>query len=133
MRALLDVNVLVALHDPQHIHHEHAVDWLLANAADGWASCPITQNGCLRVMCQPAYPQNRGVAELIGVLGASFQAPSHRFWPDDVSLMDGTRLLPNRVHGHRQLTDLYLLALAVEHGGRLVSFDRGVSTASASR
>ena len=72
MRALLDVNVLIALHDPQHVHHDAAVDWLEAHAANGWASCPITQNGCLRVMSQPAYPQKRSVAELIATLGSDY-------------------------------------------------------------
>ena len=130
MRALLDVNVLIALHDPQHVHHELAVDWLLAHAANGWASCPITQNGCLRVMSQPAYPQARSVSELIDVLGGSFQAPSHQFWPDDISLFASATLRRHSVLGHRQLTDAYLLALAVAHGGRFVSFDRAIAVTS---
>jgi uncharacterized protein len=132
VRALLDVNVLIALHDPQHVHHALAVDWLVAHAADGWASCPITQNGCLRVMSQPAYPQARGVAELIDLLGGSFRAPTHQFWPDDISLFTGSTLRKGTVLGHRQLTDAYLLALAVAHGGRFVSFDRAIAVGSVS-
>jgi uncharacterized protein len=123
MRALLDVNVLVALHDPQHIHHLPALAWLDSHRTEGWATCPITQNGCVRVMSQPAYSSPRLMTELWPVLGASFSSPFHAFWPDNVSLFDPGRLNAAHVHGHRQLTDLYLLALAVHHGGRFVSFD----------
>jgi uncharacterized protein len=79
MRALLDVNVLIALHDAQHVHHTLAADWFEANADAGWASCPITQNGCLRIMSQPAYPNAQGVAALLRILGRSFAAPYHEF------------------------------------------------------
>ncbi len=126
MRALLDVNVLVALHDPIHIHHQPALAWLDAHRSDGWASCPITQNGCARVMSQPAYSSPRLMTELWPVLGASFSSRFHVFWPDNVSLFDPGRMNADHIHGHRQLTDLYLLALAVHHGGRFVSFDARV-------
>lgn len=122
-RALLDVNVLIALHDAQHVHHETAADWLLAHAGHGWATCPLTQNGCLRIMSQPAYPNPVPLAQAITLLGTSCRHPSHRFWPDDVSLLDAKRVQHAHMHGHRQLTDLYLLALAVRHGGRFVTFD----------
>jgi predicted nucleic acid-binding protein len=68
-RALLDVNVLIALHDAQHVHHDLAADWLLAHADAGWASCPLTQNGCLRIMSQPAYPNPVPLARAITQLG----------------------------------------------------------------
>jgi toxin-antitoxin system PIN domain toxin len=126
MRALLDVNVLVALHDPLHIHHQAALEWLDTHRSHGWASCPITQNGCARVMSQPSYSSRRLMTELWPVLTASFSSPFHVFWPDDISLFDVGRLKAAHVHGHRQLTDLYLLALAVHHGGRFVSFDARV-------
>ena len=126
MRALLDVNVLIALHDPRHVHHAHAINWLHDHAAAGWASCPLTQNGCLRVMSQPGYSQPRALAELMPALAHSCSSALHDFWPDDISLLDPGRLTPNRVHGHRQLTHLYLLALAVHHGGCFVSFDARV-------
>ena len=126
MRALLDVNVLIALHDPRHVHHAHAINWLHDHAAAGWASCPLTQNGCLRVMSQPGYSQPRALAELMPALAHSCSSALHAFWPDDISLLDPGRLTPNRVYGHRQLTDLYLLALAVHHGGSFVSFDARV-------
>ena len=127
MRALLDVHVLIALHDPQHVHHELAIQALERSTA-GWASCPITQNGCLRIMCQPAYSANafmlREVAEALAV---SLASPSHEFWPDEIGLLDPGRLRMDRVHGHRQLTDLYLLALSVHRGGCFLSFDARVA------
>lgn len=123
MRALLDVNMLVALHDPQHVHHEQVVTWMEGHAAPGWASCPITQNGCLRVLSQPGYPNAQPLHLLMDIVGESFRSPAHEFWPDDISAVDRGRLRRDRIHGHRQLTDLYLLALAVHHGGRLVTLD----------
>lgn len=124
MRALLDINVLIALHDRDHVHHRRATDWLAANIGHGWASCPLTQNGCLRIMCQPAYPNARPLSTLIGMLQGATAAPQHQFWPDDVSVLDSTRFHHAHIHSARQITDLYLLALALQHGGRLVSFDR---------
>lgn len=123
MRALLDVNVLIALHDPQHVHHELAIEALERSPA-GWASCPITQNGCLRIMCQPSYSANPfSLREVAGALSISLTSAMHEFWPDEIGLLDPGRLRMDRVHGHRQLTDLYLLALAVHRGGSFMSFD----------
>jgi hypothetical protein len=123
MRALLDVNVLIALLDADHVHHARAVDWLRRNAASGWASCPITQNGCIRIMSHPAYPNPLPIAGIVERLAAAAHHPSHRFWPDDVSLLDRSMADASRIHGPKQLTDVYLLALAVEHQGRLATFD----------
>lgn len=121
MRALLDVNVLLALFDEDHVHHDLARDWLLAHATDGWSSCPITENGFVRVVSQPAYPGSISASTAMDMLDAARIRPTHEFWPADVSLLDTvTRTL---VHGPKQLTDLYLLALAVHHGGRFVTFD----------
>lgn len=127
LRALLDVNVLIALHDAQHVHHALATDWFEAHADAGWASCPLTQNGCLRIMSQPAYPNAQSVDVLLAMLARSCAAPFHEFWPDDISLLDSKRFRADRIHGHRQMTDLYLLGLAVQHGGRLVSFDTRIA------
>lgn len=123
MRSLLDVNVLIALHDLQHIHHETAKHWFRKHAAQGWASCPLTQNGALRVMNQPAYAQPQPLAALLAMFRRSFSDASHAFWPDDISLADAAVFDSERIHGHRQLTDVYLLGLAVAHGGRLVTLD----------
>jgi uncharacterized protein len=121
--ALLDVNVLIALHDEAHIHHQVALRWMLEQGRHGWTSCPLTQNGCLRVICQPKYPHPFSFGEAVQMLSRSCAHESHTAWPDDISLLDQARFVHGHIHGHRQLTDLYLLALAVKHEGRLVSFD----------
>ena len=126
MRSLLDVNVLIALFDADHVHHDRAWTWFDANGRRGWASCPLTQNGCLRVMAQPGYPNPVPVATMIGRLRDAAEAPEHEFWPDDASLLDPHRFVAARIHGPRRITDLYLLGLAVARGGRLATFDAGV-------
>ena len=127
MRALLDVNVLIALLDAAHLHHRAATDWLAANARVGWASCPLTQNGCLRILSLPAYPNRQPAAVVAQRLGQAVADASHAFWPDSFSLLEVGRLCWDRVLGSRQVTDAYLLALAAANGGRLVTFDRGIS------
>ena len=123
MRALLDVNVLIALHDRDHVHHQRAAAWLAGNMGGGWASCPLTQNGCLRIMGQSAYPGSQPLAVFIAMLQRSTESKHHAFWPDDISMLDGAHFQHAHIHSSRQITDLYLLALAVKNGGRLVSFD----------
>lgn len=127
MRALLDINVLIALLDGAHVHHLRARTWLEANIADGWASSPITQNGCIRILSQPGYPQPIPIANAIERLRQATMTPHHAFWPDDISALDARRLDAQRIHGPKQLTDLYLLSLAVQHGGRFVSFDSRIA------
>jgi hypothetical protein len=127
MRALLDVNVLIALLDASHVHHARATDWLSRHVGQGWASCPITQNGCVRIMSQPGYPNALRTAEVAQRLGEAAADPSHEFWPDAVSLLEPGRFDWLRLLGPRQIADAYLLALAVEHGGRFVSLDQRVA------
>ena len=127
MRALLDVNVLVALFDGNHALHAPALRWFEENGEGGWASCPITQNGCVRVMSQPGYPEHLPVANVVQRLRQATSHRSHQFWPDDTSLLDETAIDATRIHGPSQLTDVYLLALAVSHGGRLVTLDQAIS------
>ena len=123
MRALLDVNVLIALHDRDHVHHETAASWFESNISDGWASCPLTQNGCLRVMSQPGYSSPQPLAHLVRMLQRSTSTTHHAQWQEDISILDSARFNHAHIHSPRQLTDLYLLALAVRNEGRLVSFD----------
>lgn len=130
MRALLDVNVLVALFDADHASHDEAIRWFGENASEGWASCPITQNGCIRVMSQPGYPNSVPVAAIAERLREATTHRAHEFWPDDASVLDLKVLDVTRIHGPRQLTDVYLLALAVSRGGRLVTFDRSIPVAA---
>lgn len=122
-RALLDVNVLIAMLDHDHVHHDRAWDWFRSVAKHGWASCPITQNGCVRVMSQAAYPNPLPTAAVIARLAEAARNPRHQFWPDDLSLLDGEVADRKRIHGPKQVTDLYLVALAVKHEGRLATFD----------
>jgi toxin-antitoxin system PIN domain toxin len=126
MRALLDVNVLIALLDPDHSMHEQARKWFASNVSRGWASCPITQNGCVRIMSHPAYPNALPTGAVIERLGEAIATVHHQFWPDDVSLLDSQVVERTRIHGPRQLTDVYLLALVVRHQGRFVSFDDSI-------
>ena len=130
MRALLDVNVLIALLDAAHIHHQRASQWLEQSLHHGWASCPLTQNGCLRIMAQPAYPQALPLAAVAQRLAQAAATPAHLFIADDYSLLDADSLHWPQLLGHRQVTDAYLLGLAVRHGCRFVSFDAGVNLAA---
>lgn len=130
MRALLDVNVLIALLDAGHLHHGLARDWLAHNLEAGWASCPLTQNGCIRILSQPAYPNAVPVAQVAERLAEAARHPTHAFWPDSISLLQPDSLVWDRLLSSRQVTDAYLLALAVERGGRLVTLDRGVPLAA---
>jgi toxin-antitoxin system PIN domain toxin len=125
-RALLDINVLVALLDLDHVHHRRARDWLQREAGSGWASCPLTQNGCVRIMSQPKYPNPLATAEVIERLRDAAATSYHEFWPDDLSILDESIIRQGRIHGPKQVTDVYLLALAVRRSGRFVTFDAAV-------
>lgn len=127
MRALLDVNVLIALLDSAHIYHPLAMAWLTENIEKGWASCPLTQNGCIRILSQPAYPNSVPAALIADRLAAACQHPAHFFWGDSISLLEKGIITWESILGSRQVTDAYLLALAVENDGRFVTFDQGVS------
>jgi Predicted nucleic acid-binding protein, contains PIN domain len=127
MRTLLDVNFLIALLDADHSLHAPAIEWFDAHAKEGWASCPITQNGCIRVMTHPGYPNSLPVRAVIERLAEASSNAAHSFWPDEASLLDPRAVNPARIHGPRQLTDIYLLALAVRNRGRLATFDRSIA------
>jgi toxin-antitoxin system PIN domain toxin len=130
MRALFDVNALLALFDDGHVFHERIRTWWAGNVADGWATCPLTQNGFVRVLSQPSYPSPRPLAEALAVLRAGVVQPEHEFWPDAISVTDPDIFDHGRTLGPNQITDVYLLALAVKNGGRLVTFDRGLPIAA---
>ena len=130
---LLDVNVLVALFDPAHIHHDAAHAWFERARPSGWATCPITQNGFLRVVANPAYPGRRTtVGDAADRLRRFLGSGGHQFWPDDVSLLDDRVARTASLAGHREITDAYLLALALRRGGRLATFDRSIRLAAVS-
>ena len=126
MRSLLDINVIIALLDRGHVMHGAARHWMERELHHGWATCPITQNGVLRIMSQPAYPNHRPVAQVAERLEEACNHDSHVFWPGQISLLSKGLIRWERMLGPRQITDSYLLALAVIHGGRFVSFDQRI-------
>ena len=127
---LLDVNVLVSLLDSAHVHHDTALTWFRADAAaEGWATCPLTENGLIRVVSHLSYPNLRlspaCVAESLALFKAGFPG-IHRFWPDEISLTDSTMFNLSVLTGSRQTTDAYLAGLAFHNGGRLATLDGGI-------
>ena len=127
MRVLLDVNVLIALLDADHLHHEAARRWLRDNIREGWATCPLTENGCVRIMAQPAYPNRLQASQVAERLRTASATDHHHFWPDEVSLLNSGVVDWRRVVGPRQISDVYLLALAVARRGRFVTFDARIN------
>jgi len=128
-RFLLDINVLIALIDPAHIQHDRAHEWFAAQGRRAWATCPLTENGVLRIVGHARYPTSPGtpaaVAELLTELCA---LPGHDFWPDDITLLDAGRVEVTRLLDSAQVTDSYLLALASAHRGQLATFDQRLVT-----
>lgn len=125
MTYLLDVNVLIALMDSAHVHNPSALQWFSTHGRHAWATCPLTENAVLRIVGQPSYPNYFGNPSLVAERVAQFVArPDHHFWPDDISLLDARKFDLNRLLNASQVTDSYLLALAIAHGGQLATFDR---------
>ena len=122
--ALLDVNALIALLWEEHPFHESCMAWFAGAAAAGWATCPITESGCVRLLSTPAFTANPpSVASALRILQiATESGGSHRFWSDDLPL-SALRVRWSKGMGHKQITDAYLLALAVQRHGCLVTFD----------
>ena len=125
-RALLDVSVLIALFHPEHVHHEIAHDWFDEQLPFGFATCPLTENGFVRVVTNPRGPVREDRGTVLTSLRALCENPQHDFWPDAVSLRDDT-LFDRQVHvSYLQLTDVYLLALATRMRGTLATFDGSI-------
>ena len=124
---LLDVNVLIALLDPAHVHHEAAHRWLHASRRHGWATCAITINGCVRILSHPRYPGNGATAaDIIERLKEACDARDHEFWDCRLSLLDERYFQAALLSVPRSITGAYLLAMAVRLHGRLVTFDATV-------
>jgi toxin-antitoxin system PIN domain toxin len=127
--SLLDVNVLLALTDPQHVHHESAHYWWTAGGNVSWATCPITENGFVRVASHPSYPNRPGdAASVLSILRGLCALPGHNFWPDDISIRESLQGASAITHG--QVTDVYLVALAIRRDGRLVTLDQRLPSAA---
>ncbi|NDP47702.1 MAG: PIN domain-containing protein [Sulfuriferula multivorans] len=125
MTYLLDVNVLIALIDPAHVQHDAAHDWFAKQGKKSWATCPLTENGVMRIVGHARYPNSPGTPAAVAQLMTGLCAlPGHVFWPDDISLLDTKKLDASRLLSSAQVTDSYLLALAIAHDGRLATFDR---------
>lgn len=129
MIALLDVNVLIALAWPNHVHHPSARSWFEKSARPGWATCSITEIGFVRISSNPSIvDEARTPFESMLMLRRLTQLPGHRFWEDDVSIARADENEVERIHGHRQVLDAHLLRLAKRHGGRLATFDRKIAS-----
>ena len=125
--ALLDVNLLVALFEPDHPHHEVAHNWFGDTHARGWATCPLTENGFVRILSNPRYGAaiNRP-GDLVRHLAGLHRSRHHVFWPDSISLTDDKLFNPSVIRGYRQVSDIYLLGLAKKMGGYLATLDSGI-------
>jgi uncharacterized protein len=123
---LLDVNILIALFEPDHVHHEHAHNWFTDNRNRGWATCPLTENALIRILSNPRYGSNAQRAGGLALRLRAFCAgEGHQFWPASLSLGDQT-IFDLSFATHRLLTDVYLLGLAHANGGTLATFDRTI-------
>jgi toxin-antitoxin system PIN domain toxin len=126
-RALLDINVLVALFDPDHVHHDLVHHWFADHRGSGWASCPITQNGLVRVLSNPRYGSpGASVRSVRAAVRRLVSSKDHEFWSDDIALTDDGLFEVSSMVGHRHITDVYLLALARKRKGHLVTLDRSI-------
>ena len=124
---LYDVNALIALLDENHEKHEPVSDWFFDNMGEGWASCPLTQNGFLRIVSQERYRNRISLPDALRILRNGVSSPLHHFIANDISLLDDALVDTGRISGHGQLTDVYLLALAIAHDARLVTTDTHIA------
>jgi uncharacterized protein len=124
---LLDVNVLIALSWPEHREHAMAGRWFAKHRVRGWATCPLVQAGFVRIVSNPAFSSRSvSVQQAAKGLADSLRDGAHQFWPDSISLPDALGVLARPIRGHQQITDAYLVALAIRHKGKLATFDRGI-------
>jgi toxin-antitoxin system PIN domain toxin len=123
---LLDVNLLIALAWPQHVHHTAAHRWFDATGHKHWATCPLTQLGFIRISSNPKIiPEATSPREALEMLGRITALPGHVFWPDQITPLAAPIFNSTALVGHRQLTGAYLLALARHHHGKLATIDGG--------
>jgi hypothetical protein len=122
---LLDVNLLLALSDPMHIHHELVHRWFAEKGRQSWATCPLTENGFIRIASHPNYPNRPGdVTAVLDIFRQFCEAPGHHFWPEDISILQ--ILEADAIITHVQITDVYLLGLAVHKRGKLATLDQRI-------
>ena len=126
---LLDVNAVIALIDPMHVHHERAHRWFAERETGPWHTCPIVQNGVVRVVSNPRYPNTQPAPVVLASLASLVAHRDHVFLPDSVSLLDSS-VHTERLLSSAQVTDTYLLHLAASHDARLVTFDTRIVTSA---
>ena len=128
MTALLDVNVLIALAWPNHVHHNAARSWFMELRDDGWATCPLTEGGFVRVSCNPSVVRHTVTPQdAIALLVNLRRLGTHSFWPLDRSIVELPEEIAARIQGYRQITDAVLLAAAMQRNGQLATFDAGLA------
>lgn len=126
---LLDVNLLLALSDPMHVHHDIAHQWFALTGSQSWATCPLTENGYVRIASHPGYPNRPGdVGTVLAILRQFCAGSGHQFWAEDVSIRE--LLVPGVAVTHSHVTDVYLLGLAVHKGGNLATLDSRIPVAA---
>lgn len=124
---LLDANVLIAMAWPTHTAHAKVQEWLSRHAREGWATCPLTQTAFVRILSNPAFsPSALTPSNALALLQANQAHHAHRFWADELSLSQALKSLAPRLGGHQQVTDAYLLGLAMSKGGRLATMDQSI-------
>ncbi len=126
---LLDVNVLIALSWPSHVAASRVEEWFRQSSGAGWATCPFTETAFVRLISNPRFsPQSLTVQQAVELLLKNTADPRHRFWPSGIALSRSLELVGGRLQGHRQVTDAYLLGLAIHHKGKLATLDRSILT-----
>lgn len=122
---LLDINLLLALTDPMHIHHEPAHRWFAEKGQRAWATCPLTENGFIRIASHPGYPNRPGsVTVVLDIFRRLSEVPGHHFWSEDISILQMVE--PDVIISHAQITDVCLLGLAVHKEGKLATLDKRI-------
>jgi uncharacterized protein len=124
---LLDVNVLLALLWPPHTFHRSALRWFARNARQGWATSPITEAGFVRIVSNPRFsPDAPTIDHAITVLRESQSHRTHHFWADELKVAEALQPFKGRLRGHQDVTDAYLLGLAIHKRGKLATFDQAL-------
>ena len=129
MVRLLDINILLALTRSEHVAHDKVRSWFRKHSAEGWATCAVTETGFVRIVSNPAFfDPAPDVPEAVALLTRLTQLPDHHFWTIDLRFQNAAELFGEKLVGHQQVTDAYLLALTIRKKGQLVTLDRGVKT-----
>lgn len=123
----MDVNTLVALWWPTHQAHDQVLHWFARNAKAGWATCPFTESATIRLFSNPAFsPDALTVEEAIAAVSTNLKHAAHQFWPDDLSFIEAVAPFRGQIVGHQQVTDAYLLGLAIRRRGKFVTLDQAI-------